>query len=145
MTPYEPEPYQVIAKNGSIVTASRGDHNVTRNSSRFKRINFELLARDIPPDDTVNVNDSTLENLEPGNPLGGTSLNPPSPDPPPELSPFCELPCQSEPTTTTTPMKSSVESTPPVRPRRSDGTKNLSHYSPVSATAKSPHHLPVAA
>ena len=145
MTPYEPEPYQVIAKNGSMVTASRGDHNVTRNSSRFKRVNFELLARDIPPDDIVNVNDSTLENSEPGNPPGGTSLNPPSTDPPPELSPFCELPCQSEPTTTTTPVRSSVESTPPVRPRRSDGTKNLPYYSPVSATAKSPHHLPVAA
>ena len=42
-------------------------------------------------------------------------------------------------------MKSSVESTPPVRPRRSDGIKNLPHYSPVSTTAKSPHHLPVAA
>ena len=66
MTPYEPEPYQVIAKNGSMVTASRGDHNVTRNSFRFKRVNFELLARDIPPDDIVNVKDSTLKNSEPG-------------------------------------------------------------------------------
>ena len=46
LTPYDPDLFKVIAKNGPMITASRNEQNVTRNSSRFKRINFELLARD---------------------------------------------------------------------------------------------------
>lgn len=37
-TPFRPEPYQVIERKGSMVTAERGGHTVTRNSSFLKKI-----------------------------------------------------------------------------------------------------------
>ena len=36
--PFVPSPYKVESKKGSMVTARRGDHSVTRNTSFFKRI-----------------------------------------------------------------------------------------------------------
>ena len=53
LTPNDPDPFKVIAKNRSMITASRNEQNVTRNSSRFKRINFELLAGDEDHTDTM--------------------------------------------------------------------------------------------
>ena len=35
-TPYNPQPYKVTAKTGSMITAQRGMHKVTRNISQFK-------------------------------------------------------------------------------------------------------------
>ena len=35
---HEPHPYTVIEKKGSMVTASHGDHYITRNSSMFKPV-----------------------------------------------------------------------------------------------------------
>ena len=37
-TPYRPEPYEVIQKHGSMVTAKRGQKTITRNSSHMKKI-----------------------------------------------------------------------------------------------------------
>jgi transposase InsO family protein len=37
-TPYEPKPYKVISCKGSMVTATRGEKTVTRNSSFFKLV-----------------------------------------------------------------------------------------------------------
>ena len=36
--PFSPSPYEVVKKNGSMVTARRGDHEVVRNSSHFKPV-----------------------------------------------------------------------------------------------------------
>src|SRR5664279_966221 len=36
---FDPTPYRIIDKKGSMVTAARGDHSITRNSSFYKRIN----------------------------------------------------------------------------------------------------------
>ena len=40
-TPYDPTPYFVIERKGSMVTASRDDRTITRNSSFFKPISVE--------------------------------------------------------------------------------------------------------
>ena len=37
-TPFDPQPYVITKKKGSMVTAASGDHSVTRNSSFFKKI-----------------------------------------------------------------------------------------------------------
>jgi predicted RNA-binding protein len=37
-TPFNPHPYKVVARKGSMVTAEHGSHKVTRNVSFFKRI-----------------------------------------------------------------------------------------------------------
>ena len=37
-TPFKPSPYEVINCKGSMITVKRGDHEVTRNSSFFKKI-----------------------------------------------------------------------------------------------------------
>ena len=36
--PFSPHPYQVVERKGSMVTARRGDHEVTRNSTHFKPV-----------------------------------------------------------------------------------------------------------
>ena len=41
-TPYRPEPYVVIAKKGSMVTARNKSGTVTRNSSFFKKASIEI-------------------------------------------------------------------------------------------------------
>jgi hypothetical protein len=40
-TPFKQNPYVVVDKKGSMITATAGDGNVTRNSSRFKKVPFE--------------------------------------------------------------------------------------------------------
>ena len=37
-TPFNPHPYKVVARKGSMVTAERGSHKITRNVSFFKKI-----------------------------------------------------------------------------------------------------------
>ncbi|KAK3731602.1 hypothetical protein QZH41_004844 [Actinostola sp. cb2023] len=69
---YEPHPYTVIDKKGSMITASDGKHNITRNSSKFKPlktdvqpINQELMdeqddigIEEEPSDDIIEPNAS---------------------------------------------------------------------------------------
>ena len=38
VTPYRPEPYEVVSRKHSMITAQRGNHQVTRNTSFFKKI-----------------------------------------------------------------------------------------------------------
>ena len=47
-TPYNSKPYTVSRVKGSMVTATRDGHSITRNSSFFKKIEPE--AQDIPAD-----------------------------------------------------------------------------------------------
>ena len=45
-TPYDPAPYNVTARAGSMVTASRPGHMITRDISRFKRIDSDQWLSD---------------------------------------------------------------------------------------------------
>ena len=47
-TPFNPQPYKVVARKESMVTAERGSHKDTRNDSFFKKIEATLI-----PDDEV--------------------------------------------------------------------------------------------
>lgn len=49
-TPYKIQPYRVTAKNGSMITARRGRHTVTRNISYFKLLKSETPIP-VPTDD----------------------------------------------------------------------------------------------
>ena len=58
VSPYDTKPYQVSAKKGSMITATRSDHKITRNSSYFKVFKGqpptqidEEEENDIPADD----------------------------------------------------------------------------------------------
>ena len=77
--PFDPKPYTVVLKKGSLVTAERGGHHITRNSSFFKR----LPAATVSPAgekgkslSTPNKSPSTPNQLVPGPPT------PPAPNPP---------------------------------------------------------------
>ena len=55
---YGEQPYRVKQIKGSMVTAQRGNHRVTRNSSFFKRVNndVDIDAEDSWDDDDVGGN-----------------------------------------------------------------------------------------
>ncbi|CAB4011978.1 Hypothetical predicted protein, partial [Paramuricea clavata] len=57
-TPYEPKPYKVVSCKGSMVTATRGEKTVTRNSSFFK------LVRQQDEPTEGNSTDGEYDNLE---------------------------------------------------------------------------------
>lgn len=40
--PFNPLPYAVVQKHGSMVTAERGNHRITRNSSHFKPVHVDV-------------------------------------------------------------------------------------------------------
>ena len=46
-TPYDPRPYQVESRKGSMISVRGGgrDHNVTRNSSFFKKVNIPYVPQ----------------------------------------------------------------------------------------------------
>ena len=45
--PFSPDPYEITARKGSMVTAQRGNHTITRNSSHFK-----VMRESAPPPST---------------------------------------------------------------------------------------------
>ena len=55
--PFSPDPYEITARKGSMLTARRGDHTITRNSSHFKKMKREpdtqLLEPEPDPDPYV--------------------------------------------------------------------------------------------
>lgn len=44
--PYDPDPYVVIEKKGSMVTADRDGHTINRNSSQFRPVKVERSLLD---------------------------------------------------------------------------------------------------
>ena len=56
-TPFDPKPYEVINKKGSMITARREDHQITRNSSFFKTVKNSphIPPSDDQTDDTINL------------------------------------------------------------------------------------------
>ena len=63
LTPlYNPEPYTVVQKNGSMVTAERNGHFITRNSSHFRPVNAKIEdeeERELEKDDSISVPESS--------------------------------------------------------------------------------------
>ena len=56
---YGEQPYRVIQIKGSMVTAERGNHKVTRNSSFFKRVNNDVY---LDAEDSWDDDDDVGEN-----------------------------------------------------------------------------------
>ena len=52
-TPYRPEPYFVISRNGSMVTASNKSGTITRNSSYFKKAPTENVGEETSDDEDI--------------------------------------------------------------------------------------------
>ena len=52
-TPFNPEPYKITARNGTMITAKKDGHTITRNSSFFKQVKGGL---------TEDVTDEILDN-----------------------------------------------------------------------------------
>ena len=50
-TPYDPEPYIVTQRKGTMITAKREGKEITRNSSFFKQLDPDALANTEEPDD----------------------------------------------------------------------------------------------
>ena len=80
MMPYRTEPHEVIAKKGNMITAASTNGSVTRNISRFKRID-DLVER-------FGRHPLSLEQPQPG------YEEVPVPDPPPEQYHVIESPVQ---------------------------------------------------
>ena len=70
-TPYQLDPFVVVGKKGSMITASRGDTHVTRNSSFFKRSPCPP-AEEPPAEDTLDASTTALQ------PPMSTSPTPPA-------------------------------------------------------------------
>ncbi|CAB4043738.1 Hypothetical predicted protein [Paramuricea clavata] len=51
-TPFNPRPYKVVARKGSMVTAERGSHKLTRNVSFFKKIKATFIPKDATVDES---------------------------------------------------------------------------------------------
>ena len=65
-TPYSHHPYVVIQKKGTMITAQRGENQITRNSSHFKPLqgkNFSLIDEEEEDDD-----DNTIVTPSPSTP-----------------------------------------------------------------------------
>lgn len=61
--PYNPKPYTVVEKRGSMVTAKRDDHTITRNSSHFRSVSTPAPKEeeeDVEPDPAP-MQESVLE------------------------------------------------------------------------------------
>ena len=77
---YEPHPYTVIDKKGSMITASDGKHNITRNSSKFKPlktdvqpINQELMDEQ----DDIGIEEEPSDDIIEPNASGQGQVSPP--------------------------------------------------------------------
>lgn len=53
LTPYDPDPFIITGKRGSMVTVTRRERKVTRDSSRFKRV-IRPMAEEYEPDGDQN-------------------------------------------------------------------------------------------
>ena len=106
--PFCPTPYEVTARKGSMITAGRGDHRITRNSSHFKPVTGDvpspLLADEGEEDDDIE---------EEGN---DATAGPPTP----RASPSRSTGSPNQPTThnAVTPRGQATPSPPAGRPQR---------------------------
>jgi hypothetical protein len=71
VTPWDPNPYRVISIKGSMVTAQRPGHIITRNSSLFKR--YTTDSDDDEPDQRPAVHNATRHDTGGGSSESATS------------------------------------------------------------------------
>lgn len=67
LTPaYEPNPYTVINRKGSMITVTNGDKLVTRNSSKFKKVNRPQVqsSTDEIEEQFENISDTKQQNIQ---------------------------------------------------------------------------------
>ena len=57
MPMWDPEPYEIVERTGSMITAARSDHSVTRNSSFFKL--WDAVGSDLKKDEAEVVEESS--------------------------------------------------------------------------------------
>lgn len=57
---YDPKPYKVVSRKGSMITVKRAEKNVTRVSSRFKPVAFDVLNDPASEEDEEDDIDSIL-------------------------------------------------------------------------------------
>ena len=111
--PFCPTPYQVTARKGSMITAERGHHQITRNSSHFKPVMGDvpspLLAEEGEDEDDVEEeNNAGLASAGPAlqqhrPPPEALPSQPPTVDSRPALQPM--LPPQPDPTPSPSPRR----------------------------------------
>lgn len=56
---YDPNPYIVTKQKGPMITARRGEKEVTRNTSRFKKVTFDI------PEDMIDDDDNDEFKIDP--------------------------------------------------------------------------------
>ena len=62
-TPFNPKPYKVVSRKGSMITAKQGEHSITRNSSYFKPV---IAEEEENEEDKSDVEEEEEEELTKG-------------------------------------------------------------------------------
>lgn len=102
-TPFDPRPYTVTKQNGSMFTARRGNHVITRNASHFKPV-----IADVPTFEEEEEESEEFDILSSSNPPTSNSLDSPAVRPSEPQLRSCLKP-------TGEPRRSSRKRKPPVR------------------------------
>jgi len=102
---YDPVPYKITNINGTMITATRPDKSITRNSSFFKRIIAEQQSTSITPSEEEEEGDDIFTELN-----GVPALNQP-PQPQPPAAPVIQAAAAAAPAT------AAAQAAPP-RPQR---------------------------
>ena len=71
-TPFDPNPYHVTNRNGTMITAERGDHKITRNASHFKPAPDAVVEPATEDEITMDPSNST----PPSNPSNNVTQQP---------------------------------------------------------------------
>ena len=70
-SPFDHRPYTVIQKKGTMITAQRGDRNITKNSSHFKHVKLETTVI-VESDNDENIDSPTGTSSSPAGDSHGT-------------------------------------------------------------------------
>ena len=127
--PFSPDPYEITARKGSMVTAQRGDHTITRNSSHFKVMKGGADPT-LPPSPPRPAEDRESDPIPDTQALQPTaSVTPGQPPPSPASVPAQTSAQMSAPLQTSaqmsTPLQTSAQMSAPLEdaPRRSSRMK----------------------
>ena len=66
---FDPVPYKITQKKGTMVTAKRGDRTITRNTSFFKKVNSAPIADNYQDDQSEDEDDFQPERLPQQQPM----------------------------------------------------------------------------
>lgn len=63
--PYYPDIEQVVSRKGDMVTSTNGQRNITRNISKFKKVNAQYMPMSAPDQDDIDLSESFVPNTVP--------------------------------------------------------------------------------